>query len=112
MNDDVFDKIIRGELKTEFLFEDEIFVIFKDINPKAPVHYLVVPKKHIASINETQEADTELLGHMILSAKSAARKLGIETGYKLVFNVGKSGGQIVPHIHLHILGGWPNQQSE
>ncbi|MEX2145091.1 MAG: HIT domain-containing protein, partial [Candidatus Spechtbacterales bacterium] len=77
-----------------------------DIIPKAPVHYLVVPKKHITTINDAEEGDLEILGKMILTGKEVARKLDIEDGYKLVFNVGKNGGQEVPHIHLHVIGGW------
>ncbi|KKT28732.1 MAG: Histidine triad (HIT) protein [Candidatus Giovannonibacteria bacterium GW2011_GWB1_46_20] len=85
--------------------ETEDFVIFKDIKPSAPVHYLAVLKKHIPSIKEIEHEDEALIGHLIHEAKSAAEKLGL-SGYKLVFNVGRDGGQIIDHIHLHILGGW------
>lgn len=106
MEEDIFCKILNGETDTEFLIENEDLVVFADINPSAPVHYLVVPRKHIETINQAQQEDVELLGKMILAGKEAAKKLDTDTGYKLVFNVGKDGGQVIPHIHLHILGGW------
>ncbi|MDX1607800.1 MAG: histidine triad nucleotide-binding protein [Candidatus Spechtbacterales bacterium] len=106
MEKDIFCKIIEGEMDTDFLFETEQLVVFKDIAPKAPVHYLVVPKKHITTINDAEEEDRELLGNMMLAGKRTAKETGVEDGYKLIFNVGKNGGQEVPHIHLHILGGW------
>ncbi len=86
--------------------ESDNIVIFKDAKPSAPVHYLAVPKRHIASIKEISHNDEALLGHLIHTAKDAAEKLNLP-GYKLVFNVGREGGQIIDHIHLHILGGWP-----
>ncbi|OGF50427.1 histidine triad nucleotide-binding protein [Candidatus Giovannonibacteria bacterium RIFCSPLOWO2_12_FULL_44_25] len=105
MDDCVFCKIIKKEIPAEILQETEDFVIFKDIKPSAPVHYLAVLKKHIPSIKEIEHEDEALIGHLIHEAKSAAEKLGL-SGYKLVFNVGRDGGQIIDHIHLHILGGW------
>ena len=101
---DIFCKIIKGETETTFLFEDNNLVVFEDINPKAPVHYLVVPRKHIASINDVGLDDAELLGAIILAGRKAALLLNISEGYKLIFNVGEKGGQVVPHIHLHLLG--------
>lgn len=108
MPDCIFCKIVKKETPTEFLRETQEAVIFKDIHPSAPVHYLVVSKKHIPSIKEVGHGDEALMGHLIHMAKEAAEKLGL-TGYKLVFNVGRDGGQIVDHIHLHILGGWDKQ---
>lgn len=105
-NNDIFCKIINGETDTEFLFETEDLVVFKDINPSAPIHYLVVPRKHIPTINEIKEEDKELIGNLFLAAKRAAKEIGVEEGYKLIFNVGEKGGQEIPHIHLHLLGGW------
>ena len=105
MDDCVFCKIIKKEIPAEILQETEDFVIFKDIKPSAPVHYLAVLKKHIPSIKEIEHEDEALIGHLIHEAKSAAEKLGL-SGYKLVFNVVRDGGQIIDHIHLHILGGW------
>ena len=87
------------------MHESPDVVIFKDIHPSAPIHYLVVSKKHIPSIKEVGHKDEALIGHMVHTAKEAAEKLNL-SGYKLVFNVGREGGQIVDHIHLHILGGW------
>ena len=104
--EDVFCKIIKGETDTKFLFEEDDLVVFADVNPAAPVHYLIVPRKHIATINDAMDEDTELLGRMIRAGKRAARMLEIPGGYKLIFNVGADGGQVVPHIHLHLLGGF------
>ena len=103
----IFCKIVKKELGAEILQESSDVVIFKDIRPSAPVHYLAVFKKHILSIKEISHADEALLGHLIHMAKEAAQKLNL-IGYKLVFNVGREGGQIIDHIHLHILGGWKN----
>lgn len=101
----VFCKIISKESPAEILIESDEIVVFKDIYPSAPVHYLVVSKKHIPSIKEVSHEDEALMGHLIHMAKQAAEKLEL-SGYKLIFNVGKEGGQVVDHIHLHILGGW------
>ena len=101
----IFCKIIGKEAPAEILIESDDILIFKDIYPSAPVHYLVVSKKHIPSIKNINHKDEQLMGHLIHIAKEGAEKLGLP-GYKLVFNVGPEGGQIVDHIHLHILGGW------
>lgn len=106
MAEDVFCKILSGEIKTDFLIENKTLVVFKDIKPKAPVHYLVVSRKHIETIDDAGQNDVELLGQMILAGKEAAGKLGLVGNYKLVFNVGKGGGQEIFHLHLHLLGGW------
>lgn len=103
---DVFCKIIAGEIPSERLIETQDVIVIRDIAPKAPVHLLVVPRNHIGSVNEASDEDCQLLGGMILAARSAAKLAGIEEGYKLVLNVGVKGGQEVPHIHLHVLGGW------
>lgn len=105
MMDCVFCKIVKKEMRAEILQESQDVVIFKDIRPTAPIHYLAVSKKHIPSIKEIGHKDEALMGHLIHMAKEAAQKLGLG-GYKLVFNVGREGGQIIDHIHLHILGGW------
>ena len=81
-------------------------MVLRDISPSAPVHYLVVPRKHISTINALQAEDTQLIGELVLAAQRAARELNIADGYKLIFNVGKGGGQIIDHVHLHLLGGW------
>ncbi len=106
MYDCVFCNIANKTQPAEMLFEnDELFVV-KDIMPKAPVHLLVIPKRHIISINEVYREDSQLIADMVLTAKAQAEATGISaTGYKLVWNVGKHGGQIIPHLHLHVLGG-------
>ncbi|KTC64546.1 HIT family hydrolase (plasmid) [Legionella adelaidensis] len=109
--DCLFCKIGNGGIPATIVFEDSEIVAFRDIKPQAPKHILVVPKKHITTINETDTTDELLLGRMILVAKKIALQEGLEKGYRLVFNVESQGGQEVPHIHLHILGGrqmtWP-----
>lgn len=108
MSDCIFCKIINKEIPSEIVFENEVAIAFKDINPKARVHVLVVPKKHIASVNVIAEADIELVGKLIYQAKLLASELDIAgSGYKLIFNCGQDGGQAVSHLHLHLLGGEP-----
>ena len=102
--DCLFCNIVNGKTDTEILFENENLAVFKDIHPKAPVHLLIVPKKHIESINELKESDKGLLGEMILQAGEMAKKSGVEKGYRLIFNIGKKAGQEIDHIHLHLLG--------
>ncbi|MDP3955567.1 MAG: histidine triad nucleotide-binding protein [bacterium] len=103
MDDCVFCKIIEGEIPREFVYQDEEVVAFKDKNPSAPVHVLVVPRKHIANLNEAQDDDQMLLGKMLLTAKKIAADLGVvEAHYQLVINVG---GNMVSHLHLHLLSG-------
>ncbi len=109
MENCIFCKIINKEVPSEIVFENENTVVFKDVKPKAPVHFLVVPKKHTVSVNEVEEADKEILGELFLIAKKVAKENGInDSGYKLSINVGEGGGQEVPHLHLHLLGGWKN----
>lgn len=106
MNNCIFCQIADKKMKADIIFEDNDVVAFSDINPKAPIHILVIPKKHIDNIDEAKTEDQELLGHMILVAQKIARDKNIsENGYRLTFNVKKHAGQIVDHIHLHILGG-------
>ncbi len=105
MENCIFCKIINKEMPAEVLQETDEAVIFKDIRPSAPVHYLIVSKRHIASVKEISNNDEALIGHLIFLGKEAAEKLGLQ-GYKLTFNIGREGGQIVDHIHLHLLGGW------
>lgn len=102
----IFCKIAKKELRTDILFEDEEVVAFKDIKPIAPVHILVIPKKHIDSVANIKNNDTPLMGKLIMVAKKIADELEIsKDGYKLLIRVGKNGGQEVSHIHLHLLGG-------
>ena len=108
----VFEKIIARQVPARIEYEDEQVLAFHDIAPQAPVHVLVIPKKHIARVGEAQEQDQALLGHLLLTAAQVAGKLGLkESGYRLVLNHGPNGGESVPHLHCHILGGrqlhWP-----
>lgn len=108
----IFKKIIDKEIPADIVYEDERCLAFKDIDPKAPVHVLIIPKKEIPSMAEASEDDKELLGHMLVTASQIARDLGVsETGYRLVLNTNKEGGQDVRHVHIHLLGGrqmsWP-----
>lgn len=106
MKDCIFCKIIEKTLPAEIVFENEEVLAFKTIQPMAPIHILVVPKKHIDSIDHLENDDLEIAGKLILTARDLARDLNIsEKGYKLIFNVGDHGGQEVYHLHLHILGG-------
>ena len=104
--DCVFCKIVRKEIPAEIVYEDEDVIAFRDAHPIAPVHVLVIPKKHIASITDISDEDTLLMGKLIATAKKIASDLKIsEKGYKLIFRVGEHGGQEVKHIHLHLIGG-------
>jgi len=105
--DCTFCKIVSGELPTEFLFENDIVVVFKDINPIAPVHLLVVPQKHIRSINDLTADDSSIVSEIITVAKDMAKQMSVDkSGYKLFFNVERGGGQVIFHLHLHLIGGW------
>ena len=106
MEDCIFCKIIRKEIPTEFLYEDDFVAAFPDLHPIAPVHVLVIPKKHIGSVTEINEKDELLMGKLITAAKKIADDLRIsEKGYKLLIRVGEHGGQEVGHVHLHLIGG-------
>ena len=103
----IFCQIIQNEAPADFLYRNDSLVVFKDIHPHAPVHLLIVPWKHIRSINDIDAADGEIISEMILSGKMMAKQTGIaESGYKLLFNVERGGGQVIFHLHLHLLGGW------
>ncbi|MBS0357705.1 MAG: histidine triad nucleotide-binding protein [Proteobacteria bacterium] len=110
--DCLFCQIIEGKIPSDLLYQDDQIVIFSDINPQAPIHKLIVPRKHIATMNDATAEDAALIGHMVLSAQKLAKQLSIaEEGYRLVWNTNKGAGQAVFHIHLHLLGGrvlhWP-----
>ena len=106
MADCLFCKIIAGDIPADKVYEDEEFLAFRDIAPKAPVHILVVPKKHISSLEESQEEDAPLLGRLQLVLKNIARDQGVAaSGYRIVNNCGRDAGQVVFHIHYHLLGG-------
>lgn len=108
MDSCVFCKIASGEIATPSVYEDDLAVAFRDLQPQAPVHFLVIPRRHIASLNEAH--DQQLLGHLLMAAKKAAEKIGLSQ-YRLVINTGPDAGQSVFHLHLHVLGGrqmnWP-----
>jgi len=105
--DCTFCKIIKGEKSADFLYQDESLVVFKDIRPHAPVHLLIVPREHIRSLNDLKEQDKDIVFEMIVKAKEMAKRHAIaESGYRLVFNVERGGGQVIFHLHLHLLGGW------
>ncbi len=102
----LFCKIANHQQEAEIVFENKELIVFKDVNPKAPIHLLIVPKKHISSINELSDQDQGLISQMIFTAKQLAEEKGIaQKGYRLVFNVGREGGQLIDHLHLHLLGG-------
>lgn len=112
MTASIFDKIIAREIPADIVHEDDISLAFRDINPQAPVHVLIIPKKQIATINDIQVTDREVVGHLYLVAAKLAQQFGIaESGYRVVMNCNADGGQSVYHIHLHLLGGitmgWP-----
>lgn len=101
--DCLFCKITKKELPSEVVLENDEFLVFNDIHPKAKVHVLIVPKKHIKSVDDAEDGDAELLGKMMLTAKETADKLKVAGKYKLVMNVGRDGGQEIDHIHMHLL---------
>lgn len=108
----IFQKIIDRQIPADIVYEDERVLAFRDIHPVAPVHVLVIPKKAIVSIDSASADDEALLGHLLLVAGRVAREQGVAAGgYRIVTNIGSNGGQSVPHLHLHILGGrsmtWP-----
>jgi histidine triad (HIT) family protein len=102
----IFCKILAGEIPSTKVYETENILAFEDIHPAAPVHVLVIPRKHIPSLNDAGEEDAALLGEMMLAAREVAKLKGTdETGYRVVFNTNRGAGQVVFHIHLHVLGG-------
>jgi len=112
MSKTLFEKLIAREIPSQIVYEDDLVFAFRDIAPQAPVHVLIVPKKPIPRIAEATAADHQTLGHLLLKAAEVADKLGLkQTGYRLVINNGSDGGETVPHLHCHILGGrklaWP-----
>jgi histidine triad (HIT) family protein len=110
-SDTIFGKIIRREIPADIVYEDDLCLAFRDVNPQAPVHVLVIPKKAIAKLSDADSQDHALMGHLLLTVKRVADQLGLANGYRTVINTGDDGGQTVYHLHLHILGGrfmgWP-----
>lgn len=106
MISDVFCKIINKELPAEIVMEDDDFIVIKDIHPQAPVHVLIIPKRHLDIIHEVSHEDLDVLGKLLVVAGKAAQALGVATsGYRLILNQGVSAGQLVPHLHMHLLAG-------
>lgn len=110
--DCVFCKIINKEIPSDVIYEDSDVIAFNDLDPQAPIHFLVIPKKHIQSITTLDEADSQIISRIFASIKKLASEKGLdENGYRVVSNVGEDGGQSVPHLHFHVLGGrgfeWP-----
>jgi histidine triad (HIT) family protein len=107
----LFTRIIEGEIPGDFVHRDEQCVVIRDIDPKAPVHLLVIPVKPLVGIQGAGVEDQLLLGHLLLTARQMAEKEGLDAGYRLVLNAGDDGGQSVPHLHVHVMGGrqmtWP-----
>ena len=103
----LFCQIANGDTSTKILFENDILVVFKDINPAAPVHLLIVPKRHIRSINDLADSDRPILSELLMTAKDMAGRYDIaDSGYRLFINVERGGGQVIFHLHLHLIGGW------
>ncbi len=111
MKNCIFCQIIKGEKPAKKILEDEFIFAFEDINPQAPLHFLVVPKKHLSSLNTSNEEDILLLGHMLYKTKEIAISKGLGNGYRIVINTGAMAGQSIFHLHFHLLGGramgWP-----
>ena len=104
--DCIFCQIVAGEIPSTIVYQDERVIAFRDINPQAPVHLLIIPRRHIPSLTHLSEADSPLIGHMVNTANQMAKREGVfETGYRLVVNSGEEGGELVPHLHMHLLGG-------
>src|SRR5271170_2402944 len=105
MQDNIFQKIIERKIPATIVYEDDRCLAFRDVNPQAPVHVLVIPKKEISSLSQAADDDAPLLGHLLSTARSVATQLGLANGYRVVINCGPDGGQSVDHLHLHVLGG-------
>lgn len=104
----VFCRVVEGTAPARILFADDEVVAFHDMAPRAPVHVLVIPRRHVVSLAHAEDGDCSMLGHLFLAAAEAARRTGIaSTGYRVVTNIGAGAGQTVPHLHLHVLGGRP-----
>ena len=104
--DCIFCQIVAGKVPSEILYQNEEVIAFRDINPQSPTHLVIIPKRHIPSLTHLSEAESSLIGRMVNIANQLAREEGIsESGYRLVINCGEQGGQLVPHLHMHLLGG-------
>jgi len=103
----IFKRIIDREIPAQIVYEDDLCLAFRDVNPQAPTHILVIPKQEIPSTAQLQDSDGALAGHLLLTARKVAADLGLSNGYRIVVNCGADGGQSVDHLHLHVLGGRP-----
>ncbi|MEG1778996.1 MAG: histidine triad nucleotide-binding protein [Oscillospiraceae bacterium] len=107
----LFCKIVAGEIPSKKIYEDDKVLLFHDVDPKAPVHFLAIPKKHITSANEINAENGVIVADIFVAIAKAAKELGLENGYRIVTNIGEDGGQTVEHMHFHVLGGrhlsWP-----
>ncbi|MBI1247744.1 HIT domain-containing protein [bacterium] len=107
----IFKRIIDKEIPADIIYEDDLCLAFKDIAPKAPTHVLIIPKKEIATVDDLADEDAALVGHLWIVIRNLARDLGLEEGYRVIVNCKEAGGQEVPHLHYHLLGGrqmtWP-----
>ncbi len=104
--DCIFCQIVEGKIPSDTVYQDEEIIAFRDINPKAPVHIVIIPRKHIPSLDQLKESDSALVGRMVAVANKLAEDEGVaDKGYRVVINCGKEGGQLVPHLHLHLVGG-------
>ena len=107
----LFQRIADREIPADIVFEDDLCIAFRDIAPKAPTHILIVPRKPIPTLDDLEEEDEQLIGHLFLVAKQVAQTEGLSNGYRTIFNCGREGGQEVHHLHLHVMGGrqmlWP-----
>jgi len=105
--DTIFGKIIRREIPADIVYEDNLALAFRDVNPQAPVHILVIPKEPIAKLSDAESQNHALMGHLLLTVKRVAEQQGLTNGYRVVINNGEDGGQTVHHLHVHVLGGRP-----
>lgn len=112
MGDCVFCKIISGDLPATFAYQDDQLIVINDVAPKAPVHLLIIPKEHLDQTSNLVDGHQRLAGRLFLVARDMARKFNVAGGYRLVVNNGKLSGQIVPHLHMHLLGGWKKEVAD
>mgnify|MGYP001601864356 CR=1 FL=1 len=108
MEECIFCRISKKEIPKELFFESDQVIAFKDIKPSTPVHFLIIPRQHITSIAQLEPSHAQVLAQLLYAAKELGAQAGLK-GYKLVFNVGREGGQVIDHLHLHLLGGWTNK---
>ena len=112
VDDTIFGKITRGEIPTEFLYEDDLCVVIRDLYPQAPTHVLIIPRQPIAMLSAASDDDQALLGHLLIVAGKIAEQLGVQDAFRLVINNGEGGGQTVFHLHLHLLAGRDMKECE